>query len=116
MKRVLQFGTGRFLRGFVDAFVDDIERAREAQPDDPGHRVTVVESTGSGMAARLAAQDCAYQLKVRGLDEGQIVDTERVIRVIDRVVDASVDNTALAEAALDPDLAIMATNRGVHDE
>jgi tagaturonate reductase len=110
MKRVLQFGTGRFLRGFVDAFIDDVERQHAPDPGRPGHRVTVVESTGSGTAAPLAAQGCAYRLATRGLDHGQIVDSERVIRVIDGVVDASTDTTALAGAALDPDLAIVVSN------
>lgn len=110
MKRVLQFGTGRFLRGFVDAFIDDDERRRATAPGAPGRRVTVVESTGSGMAARLAAQGCAYRLATRGLEHGEIVDTERVIRVIDRVIDASGDTTALVEAGLDPDLEMVVSN------
>ena len=41
MRRLLQFGTGRFLRGFVDAFIDD-DRATSAlampRPWPPGHR------------------------------------------------------------------------------
>ncbi len=110
MKRVLQFGTGRFLRGFVDAFIDDDERAQVTGPGGPRHRVTVVESTGSGMAGRLAAQGYAYQLRTRGLAQGNVVDTERVIRVIDRDIDASADTSALAKAALDPDLAIVVSN------
>ena len=83
---------------------------RLAEGRGPGHRVTVVESTGSGTAARLAAQGCAYHLATRGLEHGRIVDTERVIRVIDRVIDASTDTPTLAEAALDPDLAIVVSN------
>jgi tagaturonate reductase len=110
MKRVLQFGTGRFLRGFVDAFIDDDERARGAEPGGPRHRVTVVESTGSGMARRLAARGCAYRLRTRGLEDGRVVDTERVIRVIDQAVDASSTTSPLAETALDPELAIVVSN------
>jgi tagaturonate reductase len=110
MKRVLQFGTGRFLRGFVDAFIDDDERRHASEAGGPRHRVTVVESTGSGTAARLAAQGCSYRLAVRGLEHGEIVDSERVIGVIDRVIDASTDSSALARAALDPDLAIVVSN------
>jgi tagaturonate reductase len=110
MKRVLQFGTGRFLRGFVDAFIDDDERVRRTAGLSPGRRVTVVESTGSGMAARLAAHGCAYRLRTRGLDRGRVVDTERVIRVIDRVIDASADTTALVQAAVDPDLVVVVSN------
>jgi tagaturonate reductase len=110
MRRLLQFGTGRFLRGFVDAFIDDDERRRASDAAGPGHRVTVVESTGSGTAARLAAQGCAYHLATRGLDHGQIVDNERVISVIDRVIDASNDSAALAQEARDRDLAIVVSN------
>ena len=109
-KRVLQFGTGRFLRGFVDAFIDEDERVREAEGRGPGHRVTIVESTGSGMAGQLAAQGYAYHLRIRGLEHGRIVDTERVIGVIDRAIDATIDTTALAEAGREPDLAIVVSN------
>ncbi len=100
MERILQFGTGRFLRGFVEAFIDDSERARVAVGLPPGARVTVVETTGSGMAGRLAAQGYTYQLHTRGLERGQVVDTSRTIRVIDRSVDASERTDALTEAAL----------------
>ena len=63
MKRVLQFGTGRFLRGFVDAFIDDDERCAggRPQPWSPGHRGGE-HRLGDGSATRrpglrLSAQD-----------------------------------------------------------
>jgi tagaturonate reductase len=107
---VLQFGTGRFLRGFVEAFIDDDERDRAMAGRPPGQRVTVVETTGSGTAMRLAAQGCAYELRTRGLERGSKVDTSRVVRVIDRVVDASDDLGGLMDAGLDPDLASIVSN------
>src|SRR4051794_40474731 len=85
--RSVQFGTGRFLRGFVDAFIDDANRSGAA----PRNAVTVVETTGSGTAARLAAQGCRYRLLVRGLERGDVVDTSREISSIDRTLDASRD-------------------------
>ena len=112
MKRVLQFGTGRFLRGFVDAFIDDDERqVRLAEGRGPGHRVTVVESTGSGTAGATRRPGLRLSAERPGdSSTARSVDTERVIRVIDRVVDASTDTTTLVEAALDPDLAIVVSN------
>ncbi len=87
--RVLQFGTGRFLRGFVDAFLDE-ENLAKAPAGGAGRRsVTVVETSGSGSARRLAAQGCRYRLLVRGRDQGRVVDECRVIDVIDRSIDAN---------------------------
>lgn len=110
-QRVLQFGTGRFLRGFVDSFIDDTNVVAAAgQPDAPARAVTAVETTGSGMAARLAAQGGAYRLLVRGLDGGAIVDTSRVIRSIDRTVDAAADPGTAVTAALDADVRFIVSN------
>lgn len=47
-ERVLQFGTGAFLRGFADFFVEQANRAGILKG-----RVVVVGSTGSGRARRL---------------------------------------------------------------
>jgi tagaturonate reductase len=110
MDRILQIGTGRFLRGFIDAFIDDDERARTMAGQPPGRRVTVVETTGSGMAGTLAAHGHAYELRTRGLDHGGTVDTSRVVHVIDRSVDASRHLDALIESALDPDLTTIISN------
>lgn len=119
MERVLQFGTGRFLRGFVDSFIDDANAAvaTAAGPGGaagrgarPVRAVTAVETTGSGMAARLAAQGGAYRLLVRGLEQGAIVDTSRVIRSIDRTVDGATDPAAVLAAALDPDVRFLVSN------
>jgi tagaturonate reductase len=108
--RVLQFGTGRFLRGFVDAFLHE-ENLAKALAGGTGRRsVTVVETSGSGSARRLAAQGCRYRLLVRGRDQGRVVDESRVIDVIDRSIDADHEPASLAEAALDPEVGIVVSN------
>ena len=109
VERILQFGTGRFLRGFVGAFVQD---RNEAVSGD-GERawvVDVVESTGSGTAARLAAQGGRYHLLVRGLSGGQPVDSVRVVSCIDRTLDVRLDAEAVWAAGLDPDLRVIVSN------
>ena len=110
MERILQVGTGRFLRGFVEAFIDDSERARVAVGLPPGARVTVVETTGSGMAGRLAEQGYRYFLHTRGLERGQLVNTSRTIQVIDRSVDASERTDAVIEAVLGSDVTTIVSN------
>jgi tagaturonate reductase len=97
-QRVIQFGTGRFLRGFVDAFL--YEEARAGTGDGRGHRVTAVETSGSGSARRLRAQGCRYRLLVRGLLDGHVVDQRHSIDVIDQALDASHERDAMVEAGL----------------
>ncbi len=109
-ERIIQIGTGRFLRGFVEAFIDDDERVRAETGHPPARRVTVVETTGSGTARRLAAQDHAYELRTRGLAHGRVVDTRRVIRVIDRSIDASDELDTLVGAAMDPQVKAIVSN------
>ena len=112
MERVLQFGTGRFLRGFVDAFLDEERRSRGELRDrgpDPcagdGRRDLRV---GSG--ASIAAQGCRYRLLVRGLDRGRVVEDERVIDVIDRTIDSTGESEAPVEAGVDPETSTIVSN------
>jgi tagaturonate reductase len=110
-QRVLQFGTGRFLRGFIDAFLDEENAdSMQAPQGDVRWRVTVVESSGSGVGARLAARGCRYRLLVRGLEEGRTVDSAREIGVIDRAIDAAQHADAVMAAALDPLVSMVVSN------
>ncbi|MET0773124.1 MAG: altronate dehydrogenase [Candidatus Limnocylindrales bacterium] len=110
MERILQFGTGRFLRGFVGAFVQDGNDATAAGGPGPVRVIDVVESTGSGTAARLAAQGGRYRLLVRGLTGGRSVDTVRVVGNIDRTLDVRADPAGTWAAGLDPQLGILVSN------
>jgi tagaturonate reductase len=72
--------------------------------------VTVVETSGSGSARRLAAQGCRYRLMVRGLDGGRVVEESRDIDVIDRSIDADHEAASLTDAALDPEVGVVVSN------
>jgi tagaturonate reductase len=109
VERILQFGTGRFLRGFVGAFVQDANEAALGQ-GARGRAIDVVESTGSGRARRLAAQRGRYHLLVRGLSGGRRVDDVRVVSCIDRALDLRDDPDAVWAAGVDPDLSMIVSN------
>lgn len=110
MERILQFGTGRFLRGFVGAFVQDGNDQATAGAPGPMRIIDVVESTGSGTAARLRAQGGRYRLLVRGLMSRVAVDTVRVVSVIDRTLDIRADPEATRAAGLDDSLRVIVSN------
>jgi tagaturonate reductase len=66
---VLQFGSGRFLRGFADFFIEQANRAGRAFG-----RVVVVQTTGEERALALNRQGGRYHVLVRGLENGVLVD------------------------------------------
>lgn len=104
-EKVLQFGTGAFLRGFTEYFIDESNRAGRL-----GGRVAMVSSTGSGRASALDAQDNLYTLVVRGLEDGQEIDHVRVLPVISRAISAKENWSSVLEAGTSSTLEYVVSN------
>ena len=83
-ERAVQFGTGAFLRGFVEPLLDTANRAGRF-----GGRVVMVGSTGSGRDRVLAEQDGLYTLSVQRMDGGEPVHEHRVIGFVSRALSAA---------------------------
>src|SRR3954466_4898386 len=64
-EKVIQFGTGAFLRGFVEYFIDDANRRGEVEGS-----IVAVSSTGSDRDELLNAQGGLYTLATRGVENG----------------------------------------------
>ena len=79
---ILQFGTGKFLRAFVDLFAHELNES-----DSAIGRIVAVQSTGVERAAAWNARQGRYCVAIRGLLEG---------RTIDRVVEVGSVGRALA--------------------
>ncbi|HZT81094.1 MAG TPA: altronate dehydrogenase [Gemmataceae bacterium] len=66
---ILQFGSGKFLRGFADLFIHQANAAGQAVG-----RIVVVQTTGDERADQLNRQGGRYHVAVRGLSGGQVID------------------------------------------
>lgn len=104
-ERAVQFGTGAFLRGFVDFFVDQANRAGEFNG-----RVVMVGSTGSGRDRALNAQDGLYTLVIQGVREGELIRENRVIGSVSRAVSARDGWEEVLACARNPDLSLVFSN------
>ncbi|MES2523994.1 MAG: tagaturonate reductase [Gemmatimonadota bacterium] len=104
-ERAIQFGTGAFLRGFVDYFLD----VANAQGRFNG-RVVAVGSTGSGRDRAFAEQDGLFTLVSRGLVAGKAREETRVIGSVSRALSASDDWSAVLECARNPQLSVIFSN------
>lgn len=102
---VLQFGAGNFLRAFCDLF---IQQANEGAT--PVGKIVVVQSTDSGRADALSAQNGRYHVAVRGVRNGQVVDESFPVEAISRAVSARSDWPAVLELARSPQLRYLLSN------
>lgn len=104
-ERVIQFGEGGFLRGFVDYFLQKL--------NDKGlweGSVVVVQPIERGMCEMLEKQNCEYNLFLRGIDNGEVVDEHTHIDVISRCVNPYADPAAYMALAENPDFRFIVSN------
>ncbi len=104
-ERVLQFGTGAFLRGFAGFFVEQANRTGAING-----RVVMVGSTGSGRVQRLNEQDGLYTLCVRGREDGRIVDQTQLIAAVSRALASSDQWDEVLACARNPALSLVISN------
>lgn len=78
-EKIIQFGEGNFLRGFVDDFIQKM--------NDEGHfsgTVVVIQPLENGLVEMLNQQDGKYNLFLRGLEKGELKEVHRRINIISR--------------------------------
>lgn len=102
---VLQFGSGKFLRGFADAFIHHAN-----QEGQKVGRIVVVQTTGDARADSLSRQGGRYHVLVRGLSGGQVVDRLEEIASISRGLVASRHWDDVLAVARAPELRYLISN------
>lgn len=102
---ILQFGTGRFLRGFADAFIQ--------YANDRGQqvgRVVVVQSTAGSRADQLAHQGGGYHILVRGVEHGEVVDKVERVQCISRALPAATQWHDVLRVASSKEIKLLISN------
>ena len=101
----VQFGTGAFLRGFVEDFVH-----RANQQGMFGGRIVAVASTGSSRDRALSEQDGLYTLVVEGIENGERTEQVRIISSLSRALSAVAEWPSVLEVARAPELQFVFSN------
>lgn len=102
---IIQFGTGNFLRGFADYFVDKLNK--ENLYDG---KIVVVSPTDSKTVDALNAQNCRYNLYLRGIENGKEICERTEINSISRAINTYKDFDAYFELAQNPDFRFIVSN------
>lgn len=104
-EKVLQFGEGNFLRGFVDWMIDRLNK--EA---DWNGGVAVVQPLPGGMIDKLNEQDGLYTLYLRGLQNGEKVEETRIVDCVTRGINPYENFEDYIACAKNPDLRFIVSN------
>lgn len=104
-EKVLQFGEGNFLRGFVDWMIDKLNKEF-----DWNGGVVVVQPLDKGLINMINSQDGLYHLYLRGLKNSQKIEETRIIDCITRGINPYIDTDTFFECALNPDLRFIVSN------
>jgi len=104
-ERIIQFGDGNFLRGFVEWIVWKMN-----QQLDFNSSIVVVKPRKNGSVEVLNAQDGLYHLNLQGIDNGLEVDTIEPIDVITRGLNPYHDYRSYLELAANPDMRFVFSN------
>lgn len=104
-ERILQFGEGNFLRGFVDWMVDRLNK--EADGD---YGVVLVQPLPTGMVRKIDEQDGLYTLYLRGLLNGEKTEETRIVDCVTRGINPYENTDEFFECAKNPDLRFIVSN------
>ncbi|ORC35926.1 altronate oxidoreductase [Marispirochaeta aestuarii] len=103
--KVLQFGEGNFLRGFVDWMIDRMNRAGVFNGS-----VQIVQPISRGMVEELNEQGGIYTLFLRGLRKGSVIEQKEVIASVSGGINPYRDFDAFLRAAENPELRFVVSN------
>jgi len=102
---VLQFGAGRFLRSFVDRFIQ--------QANDSGQgvgRIVVVQRGADSRAESLQSQEEGFTVLVRGFENGELIERPEKVNSISRSLVAADDWREVLRVASTTELKYIVSN------
>lgn len=104
-ERVLQFGEGNFLRGFVDWMIDKLNKEYNW-----GGGIVAVQPLDKGLIDMINNQDGLYHLYLRGLKNGERTEETSVVESIVRGINPYRDTEDFFVCAENPDLRFIVSN------
>ena len=102
---IIQFGEGNFLRGFFDYFLDVMNK--NGLYDG---KAVVIQPREGGKCALLNAQDCRYNLYLRGMVAGEVKQEHHYIESVSRGIDPYKNYDEYIALADNPDFKFVVSN------
>lgn len=103
--RVVQFGTGNFLRAFADWMLEIVN-----EKTDWNGNVVMVKSTDHGSLSALRGQNCVYTVALRGLENGETVEKFCTVTCVSDALDCRTEYDRVLALAKLPELRFVLSN------
>lgn len=103
--RVVQFGEGNFLRAFADYMIDILN-----EKTDFNGNIAIVKPISFGTLERFDRQNCLYTVILRGQEQGQVINSSRIVTSVDSAVDGADTWDNLAALAKCPTVRFVISN------
>ncbi|MEX0883012.1 MAG: tagaturonate reductase [Cyclobacteriaceae bacterium] len=103
--KILQFGTGNFLRGFTDWMVDRMNENSGFNAD-----IQMVQVHNRKPARGINEQEGLYHVLIRGYQNGKTVETNRLIQCVRGAINPYLDYSQYLDLGLNPDLQFIFSN------
>ncbi len=104
MIKIAQFGEGGFLRTFVDYYFDNLNK------NGKKYSVNIIKPITFGNLDKFHAQDNKYNVILRGMENGQEVETVYKVTCVDKVIDPFNEIDEFYKLATDEELKIVVSN------
>ncbi len=103
--KVLQFGKGNFLRGYIDWMIDILNEKASFHGD-----IQIIESSDNGLAKILNEQDGLYHVLLEGLQNGEKIQEPRLITCVKGVINPADDYKTFLKLGKNPNLEFIISN------
>lgn len=103
--RVVQFGTGNFLRGFADWMVDILN-----EKADFNGSIHLVQTKGQQVPESFVGQDYLYHVWLRGFAKGETIDQVRLVSCVAGINNPELDYSGFLDLAAQPELKYVISN------
>jgi tagaturonate reductase len=104
-EKVLQFGGGNFMRGFVDWMIDVHNATSNSEIG-----ILLIKLTERGDYTDWQKQDGLYHILTRGIQNDQIVDEKYLVKSISRILHIHLEWKVFLESAENPDMRFVISN------
>ncbi len=105
MVKILQYGEGNFLRTFVDAYFDTLNKQGNGE-----YQVNIAKPITFGSLERFVKQNNKYHIVLRGMEKGKAVENVYNIDVLGSVMDIFAEEEKYYALARDEELKIIVSN------
>lgn len=102
---VIQFGTGNFLRAFIEPVFQNLKEKGLAYP-----KICIIESTGSGKVKAMAEVDFKYPVWTTGVENGETINKVQTIDCVEMGLSLPQEHEQFLKLAKNSDLEWIISN------